>query len=370
MASIQKYETKNGEKRYLAIVYIGINSETGKQVNKKKRGFRTQKEARAWAEKTRVQYAAGGTSNLPDSKKTYRALYKEWLDIYRPTVKPSTYIKTVEAFEHHILPIFGNLQADRITPALCRKALAEWQSKLVDYKKIYQRAKKIYPQPWANVEIPKVSKKRVFTESDFWTKEELNAFLDACKASPYPIDYPFFRLLAYTGMRRGEILALEWRHLDPAKGLIQVSQAITRDADNRPTIGAPKTAQSIRAIPLDQETTAALVAWHELNPETTYIFESSAHKPCSESMPRKHLQRLCEENGIRPIRVHGIRHTHCSLLFEAGMTPKEVQTRLGHEDISITLSIYTHVSQARQKELPSVFADFMNDSKPISKPKI
>ncbi|MBL1226307.1 tyrosine-type recombinase/integrase [Enterococcus sp. BWR-S5] len=69
---------------------------------------------------------------------------------------------------------------------------------------------------------------------------------------------------------------------------------------------------------------------------------------------------MFEKHDFKFITTHGLRHTHCSILFEAGASDEQVQTRLGHSDIRITKNIYTHVTSRRKAETASLFANYMS----------
>ena len=71
------------------------------------------------------------------------------------------------------------------------------------------------------------------------------------------------------------------------------------------------------------------------------------------------MKKYRDASGVRLISPHGLRHTHCSLLFEAGATLKEVQDRLGHSDIKTTMNIYAHVTEKKKEETALKFAEYL-----------
>lgn len=364
MASISKYTTKKGT-FYRATIYAGIDPETGKQENITKRGFKTKKEANAWADKTRFALAQGvKLESKKHTKMTFNELYQEWFEQYRYTVKPSTAHKTEELFRLHILPAFGSMNLQAIKTPMVQRQVNTWFHEYSKYKTMYNythrvlayavRRNYIKTNVADNIILPRRQKK-VEADNAFWTKKELNTFLAACKEDERKDIYPFFRLLAYTGMRRGEILALEWK--DFKDGYITIRQAITTNERGGPTIGTPKSDSSARTIPLDPETIHVLEEWQHY---ATGPFIFYGEKPMCEAKPRKWMQQICARIELKPIKIHGLRHTHCSLLFEAGATPKEVQERLGHSSAEITLDIYTHLSSTKREQTPKQFADYMD----------
>jgi len=378
MASIQKYETKKGP-RYRAIVYAGIDPSTGKQINLQKRGFTTKKDANRWADKTRADIARGThTFSKSKSNYTYKEIVELWKEEYAPSVRDSTYIKAGELFTNHILPELGDLRLSAITEHHCRKAVNLWASKLVNYKTPYQYAKRVFTwavkldyiaaNPFDNVPLPKKAKTLADVKKErqqAWTKEELVTFLEHAKNFPQPMAYPFFRLLSFTGMRISEQLALTWDAVNLEEGYIDVFQSLTQVIDKETGkatwgIGPTKNASSTRIITLDPETIRVLKDWHTKTPQNHFIFENSNHTFLVRTTPRKWLIEIANAAGLPYINIHGLRHTHCTLLFEAGLNPKDVQARLGHESVDITLKIYAHVSAQRSHKTTNVFAEYMS----------
>lgn len=74
------------------------------------------------------------------------------------------------------------------------------------------------------------------------------------------------------------------------------------------------------------------------------------------------MKKIAAKSKIKRIKIHEFRHTHCSLLFDAGVTIKEVQERLGHKDVTITLNIYTHVTQGRKNDAADKLMEYVNDT--------
>ena len=166
-----------------------------------------------------------------------------------------------------------------------------------------------------------------------------------------------FRLLAFTGARKGEVLALEWA--DWSNNTLSINKAITRGFAGE-EIGSTKTASSKRLISLDEKTKNILQEWKERNPGTRYIFENEFSKPIPSSLPRKWLLAILKDSDLRPIKIHGFRHTHASLCFDAGMTLKQVQYRLGHSDLKTTMNVYTHITKQAKDDIGERFANYID----------
>jgi integrase len=141
---------------------------------------------------------------------------------------------------------------------------------------------------------------------------------------------------------------------------------------NRLLIQTPKTATSKRTIVLDAITLSMLSTWRKRQAmdflklgyntmnEDQLIFPNTKNELMIPTKPDQKLDRMIKKNGLNRITVHGFRHTHCSLLFEAGASIKEVQDRLGHADIQTTMNIYAHVTEKAKEKTAEKFAKYVN----------
>lgn len=155
------------------------------------------------------------------------------------------------------------------------------------------------------------------------------------------------RLALATGMRRGEILGLNWRNIDLSNGILRVVQQYTAEGELR----APKTKSGIRTISLDPETTERLRAWREK--QETWLTESgilfTVDTPVASNAHGDYSNpgnfsgwwaRFRREIGFSNLRFHDLRHTQATLLIGNGIDIKTVQGRLGHSRAATTLDIY------------------------------
>lgn len=173
----------------------------------------------------------------------------------------------------------------------------------------------------------------------------------------------YFRLLAFTGMRKGEPLALQWTDLDYKNKTLEISKTVTLGMGNIPYVTSTKTTAGHRTISLDDETLQALKDYRSTQspiPMNGYIFSSAMGKPIPLSKPYVKLQSALKRTSIdKKINVHSLRHTHCSMLFAAGWSLKEVQDRLGHSDVKTTMDIYAHVTKEAKKKSMDSFIDYI-----------
>lgn len=138
-------------------------------------------------------------------------------------------------------------------------------------------------------------------------------------------------------------------------------------------INDPKTENSKRTVSIDPITLDILKKWKKeqaqlllgfghnaLNPNQLLFSNVETNKPLNLTAPRYALKRVCERGNLEMINVHGFRHTHASLLFEAGVSMKDVMQRMGHSDIQTTMNIYTHVTKDSFDKSAERFANYVN----------
>ncbi len=308
-----------------------------------------------------------------------------WVEQYKFTVKESTLNKTLGIFRNHILPEFGDAKIENITLQYAQRAVNRWYKSHVNFKittryalRVMDYAVKIdliEKNPFILVEWPV----RILEvdeienqEINFLSKEELKKLLDTSKELDNPKWYPFFRLLAFSGLRRGEALALTWKDIDFSNNKISITKTLTLGLENEPIVQSPKTRESIRIIDMDQTTMDTLKEWknkqHNIYlplgfntlKDKQLVFSSLNNSFIVFSAPGHRLSYLTKKAGITSISPHGLRHTHCSLLFEAGAAIQDVQDRLGHSDIRTTMNIYNHISKSKKVETIEKLVDYLD----------
>ena len=144
-----------------------------------------------------------------------------------------------------------------------------------------------------------------------------------------------FPLLFWTGMRAGELLALEAADFDLGAGTVSITKSCTR-LHGEDLLLPPKTPKSRRVIWLPEFLCARLAPWLEAHPQGR-IFPVTKHYLYHE------MERGCRESGVEKIRIHDLRHSHASFLIEEGFSPLLIAQRLGHESVQTTLEIYAHL---------------------------
>ena len=380
----KQYQKKNGKKVYMFKAYLGIDPVTEKKKYTTKRGFKTLTEAKQAYTRLMVQVQENDV--LTDSQRLFSELADEWFEQYKNTVRESTYVAQKLAYRKHILPLFGNLKISRISIPYCQKQVNQWYSYYKKYSNLIGLTSSIFKyalslrlirnNPMDGVIRPK-RKKRIDEEkyeAPYYNKKELLAFLEVVKTYPDPV-YPLFRVLAFTGLRKGELLALRWKDIDFEENTLSVKQTLATCDKWEIKFQVPKTEKSLRTISIDSETLQVIKRWQLKQKENflkmgiqltkngeQLVFSSEENKPLYLDYVNHNLKIIIKENNLKRITPHGFRHTHCSLLFESGASLKEVQVRLGHTDIKTTMDIYTHVTKKQTEKTASRFADFMKEA--------
>ena len=185
-------------------------------------------------------------------------------------------------------------------------------------------------------------------EIGIWSAEEVRRFLAATADSRYAT---LWRLLLATGMRRGEALGLQWADIDLEAGKLRIVRAMLADSRRDNVIyGAPKNRKSRRTISLDAGTVKALRAWKEQRLEeagsiaaTDPVFTLADGSPMLPAGVSDTWRRAVRQAGLRPLPLHGTRHTHISHLLSAGEPLAHVSARVGHATSAMTLRTYAHV---------------------------
>lgn len=379
---IKQYKLKNGEIRYEFQVYLGTDEATGKQMRTTRRGFKTKKEAELALARIKLQVASGEFRK--ERAETFKEVYELWLLQYENTVEQSTFVKTVSLFDNHILPSIGEYKIEKITVDICQKAVNDWAKKLKNISKVKAYASRVFnfavkrdfvqKNPFDLVELPRKRNKPLPDETDeknFYTREQLIEFLSCLEKETNVKAYVLFRLLAFSGMRKGEALALTWRDINFNTKEIRINKALSRGKNSKLYIKSTKTNEA-RTIKMDEKTMGVLRMWKKKQKEDYFklgfntskpsqlVFSNEKNEFIQPSKTREWMLYVQEKYNLKKVTTHGLRHTHCSLLFEAGATLKEVQDRLGHSDIKTTMNIYTHVTKKAQEQAIQKFSSYVN----------
>ncbi len=359
--TVTPYKKKDGKTYYMLKAYDGVDPKTGKPKYICRRGFKTSKDAHLAYSKIIAQ------NGIKTSKKlTYQYVYEMWMDEHRTQVKESTLKADITKFELHILPTIGHYLIDKITHKDMQAAVNEWSKSLKRTGKIKTAAGAVFryamqhgyidKNPLELVKVPKKHEEKTF--ENYLDRDELCTFLATADEILSEKWSTFLHLLAFTGLRRGEALALEWSDIDFDLGTLEVNKNLSK-AFEKAVVSSTKTQSSNRTISLGKTILDRLKAYRDVCESNTLVFPNTSGDHITMSQPQRKTAAVCKKAGIKHITPHGLRHTHCCLLFEAGASIAQVQQRLGHSDSKITLEIYNHVTRWKVREAAEIFENYI-----------
>lgn len=381
MASIKEYTKKDGKTYYKFRLYVGVNPLTGEDQYVSRSNFKNKKEVKKAIDEIKLEIKRENYKKR--QIKTYQEVYDLWVIEYKNTVEQSTFIKTMGIFKNHILPKMGKYRIDKIDVTTCQKHVNEWSDDLKNFKSVKSYAAKVLhfaikhdyikTNPFSLIEMP-IKRKKVTLDDEefenFYTKEELLTFLDCMKQESNVKPYVFFHLLSYSGMRKGEALALTWKDINFKNNEIRINKAISRGEEGL-YLKSTKT-RTTRIISMDSDTMELLKKWKKQQQEELLalgfnsllpkqlVFSNEKNEFLQPTKTRKWLVHVLEKYKLPMITTHGFRHTHTTLLHEAGVNLKTISERLSHADAGTTLNTYTHVSQKAKDEAIDKFTDYLS----------
>jgi integrase len=382
---ISAYTTKAGT-RYWAKYKLPLDDGTTKEVLK--RGFATRKAAADFLTDKRAEIRKG--VHVAPSKITVGQWLDQWLKSLR--LAPSTKASYVKNCRLHLKPKLGDIPLARLTgtriSTLYRdlerdgrqdhKEGSPLSARTVRYCHTILKAALrdavaqglIAVNPADKAKLPAAREARA-PEIHPWTATQLSTFL-AWADKHGCSDAVAYRVLAYTGMCRGEALALRWRDLDEARLSVRRSVGLVRTkGEGAEFVEGPTKSGRDRVVDLDPQTIAALRAWRltragldlRLARDDALMFgDLEGRHQHPEFFTRRFTRSLAiarrelGADALPAIRLHDLRHTHATLLLKARVPVKVVSERLGHASVMITMQIYAHTLPGMQSEAAATFA--------------
>lgn len=379
--NITEYKKKNGTTVYRASVYLGVDKLTGKKARTTVTA-NTKKGVKIKAREAVNAFAANGYSiKEKPIITTYRELVALWWESYKNTIKPNSQQSMEGIVRLHILPVFGNYKLDKLTTPIIQQQVNKWADKAnkgekgayANYsflnninRRILQYGvtmQVIQHNPARDVIIPRKQQNKEH-KVKFFNNQELKQFLDYLEdldQSSYEnfFDYVLYKTLLASGCRIGEALALEWSDIDLKKGTISISKTLNRYQETN----TPKSKAGLREIDIDKATVSLLKQYKkrqqvqswQLGRSEGIVFTPFTTKYAYACLLRKRLQSHFKAAGVPDISFHGFRHTHATIMLYAGIEAKDLQYRLGHSNISMTLNTYVHATKEGAKKAVSIF---------------
>jgi integrase len=347
---------------------------------KRKAGFGTKREA--LAAMNELQAAVGKGAYVSPSRLTVQTFLEGWLPSAKARLRPGAYDACEMHVRRYIVPCIGDVPLQ----ALTRERVRRLYGQLADSGRVRGDAR-LSTKTVHNIHstlcraLADAVRDRLIThnpaeaahrqpdspEQLTWTGSQVRVFLDAVATDRL---YALWRLAVTTGLRRGELVGLRWRDVDFATGRITVVQQRAKGGGAVST-GPTKNKRGRRLLSIDDTTLSALRLHRETQEkdkellgagyrDEDFVFCRVDGKALHPDRVTKLLRQHVRAAGLPWIKVHGLRHTHATILLQAGVHPKVVQERLGHSSIAMTLDTYSHAIPAMQEDAATRGADIID----------
>ena len=314
-----------------------------------------------------VAKTAAGVPLAVDSW-TMESYASHWMShVVAPRLRPATISSYRSTLRLHIVPGLGRYPLRRLTPTHVRALLAAKQEAGLSARSVQiihstlramlaeaMRDELVERNVAALVRPPRAEQ----VEVQPWTPEEAGIFLRSSRKDRL---YALFAVGVGLGMRRGELLGLQWADVDLERRVVHVRHNAQRVYGYGMVLGPPKSANSRRDIPLPAVTVKVLEEHRKrqeaeraaLEPywqDTGLVFTTTVGTVIEPRNLARVLDALVVEAGVRRIRLHDMRHTCASLLLAQGVQPRVVMEVLGHSQLGITMNLYSHVMPSALRE--------------------
>lgn len=358
----------------------GFHPVTQKRIRIIRKGFKTKKEALDVEQHIRVvELREKRFDFLVTTDMLFNILEEEDLQNNRKI----SYISTQKNnYERHIKPYFKDTNLNKLSYEHIFEFREHLKTKskkqnsnstlspntvnkiMILLKKIFDtgvRKSMIDKNPVDNLRKLPISKPII----SFWSVEEFNEFKKLITEDEISYDL-FFTIAFFTGMRMGEILALNWYDVNLITSTIHVTKT-AYFVNNVNHINSTKTRAGTRLITINNKLTAMLRDWKEkqldllkeftTDTESLQIIQSTPIAITKNMVDKKFKQILSRNNNLKKIRIHDLRHSHASLLINQGEDYLVVKERLGHASITTTIDTYSHLYPSKQKDLANKLDD-------------
>lgn len=356
----------------------GLDLATGKY-RRISKTVQTSEEAVQLLTTLRNQNAA---SRLKPSAWTVENWYRHWLHTYaQDAVKRSTYVSYEAYLNNHFGPAIGKLKLKDITPSLLQNFYHEkvagglsqktvMNMNLCLHKCLSQAEMEgfLLSNPAAKLNLRRGEKPEILV----LTRAQQRLLMEKSRNCRYGV---FIRLVLATGLRMGELLALQWKDIDLEQSTLYVRRTLNRlksYKDEGPkteiVFGTPKSQNSRRSIPLLPAVVADLKAWQKIQDadrlalgsgyaKTDMVVTNEAGGYIEQTVFRGYYTALLQDAGLPHFTFHALRHTFATRALEQGMDPKTLSAILGHYSVAFTLDTYAHVLNEHKHKAISLMAN-------------
>lgn len=354
--------------------------ETGKRREKKKIGFQTEKQAYRALLEVKVLTSKGNQKQVTNDNITVSQWLNTWFEATKSTWRPATVVQREKLIRLHIDPLIGHYKLQKLDKITYKKAFIDGMMKKkfsINTIKLYHSIFKVAINSAVDNEILERNRFTKITITDpnahkvdqaktnFLTIEELDRLLKTTKEHANITTYTLFLLLAYTGLRRGEALGLQWNDIDFDNKTLTVER--TRDFRG---VTPPKTQNSYRTIIIDDLLIKQLKKYKtwckstmlkygkRFREDTHILLSFQSGTPLAPNTIIYSLRKMIELAKVSDITPHGFRHTHATILINQGVNVKVIAERLGNTPAMI-FDVYGHTFKEMEQDSVDMFGQAM-----------
>ena len=357
----KKKWTKDGRSYFFATYYTDIYGNRKKKISKL---YLKSSEAKK-AEHEFIQKSK--SHDIINYDVRFEIVLNEWLNYRKSQLKSGTFYRMKKVVQKNILTFFKNFKLFDINITI----LSKWQEQIynksvtpkhknliISYMQLildyaidnYDFSKKTRSK-LQKVKIETINQQKINSKNNFWTYEEFQKFISTVDDDFY---YTIFNFMYFTGLRYGEMNALNWNDIDFSKKTLTINKNLNFRVDGGGyIITTPKTENSIRTIDLDDELISLLKKHFELESKiynfnkNMFIFGNIRYFPATTF--RENLNRYITKANVKKITPHGFRHSHASLLINLGCDSRDVAERLG-DTVQMVEKTYYHMFPEKKKK--------------------
>lgn len=352
---------KEGKQKYRVRINFIDNMSNPKQIDRVAYGLEE-------AKMLEMNLSQNLKEEAVDKATTLQMLYDEYVEVMKHEIRESSLKTSSQILQKYVLPPLGSVKLNKLTLPVLQKwklLISNMELSIVTKQKIYSYFRAIlnYAVKMEYVTMNPIVKIGNFKDSgesekkkiDYYTADEFKKFISSARGYAMEAErngnvyewnfYVFFAIAFYTGLRKGEIHGLCWGDIDGE--FLSVRRSVNQKllGDDRET--APKNRTSIRIIQMPKP----LIDILEKHKQRCLLipgFENQ-YKICGGIRPLRDTtiqlrnKLYSDAAGVKVIRIHDFRHSHASLLANAGVNIQEISRRLGHAKVEITWNVYSHL---------------------------
>jgi integrase len=326
------------------------------------------RKAEAKLQELLVQYGNGRINPIKDP--FFTDFMEQWLDLYKPSLSPTTYDAYRMTLDVHILPFFKpmKLRVKEITPVVVQEYICEKlkvmksntvRKHLANISKCLESAERQRIIPYNPVKCIDLPKKVKFTGAKHYDEKEILRLLECAKGDPLEI---VIKLTLFYGLRRSEILGLRWSSIDFKANTLTINHTVVKVGHTVHRHDRTKNESSCTTFPVSEKIISALVEWRirqqelkALQPndyhDSDYICTYADGRPLSPHFVSSHFKILLKNSGMPHIRFHDLRHSAACYLKYMGFDLKDIQVWLRHKDIQTTMNIYVSLGMEEKTNI-------------------